>query len=181
MNESRWRFDTLVIHGAQKALTDRDLYNIDQFLLSGRSVIVFLKNWDVAVYNIRKGGEGFDFSDLQFDELHRNATAANLDDLLAHYGVKVARDLVLEPRSFEPITIIQVQKQGQFTLQSQRDFPYPLLPTFTDLDTSHVLVRRLASVTLPFTSTLEVTEAARATPGLEVTELIRSSDTAVAT
>ncbi len=171
----------LVVHGPQKALTDRDLYNLDQFLLSGRSLIVFLKNWDVAVYNIRKGGEGFDFSDLQFDDLHRQATAANLDDFLAHYGVKVNRDLVLEPRSFEPITVIQVQKQGQFTLQSQRDFPYPLLPTFTDLDTSHVLVRRLASVTLPYTSTLQVTDAARANPGIEATELIRSSDAAVAT
>lgn len=171
----------LVIHGAQKALGDRDLYNIDQFLLSGRSVIVFLKNWDVAVYNIRKGGEGFDFSDLQFDALYREATQANLDGLLAHYGVIVNRDLLLEPRSFEPITIIQVQKQGQFTLQSQRDFPYPLLPTFTDFDSTHVLVRRLASVTLPYTSTLKVSDAARANPALDAVDLIRSSDAAVAT
>lgn len=171
----------LVVHGAQKPLSDRDLYNIDQFLLSGRTVIVFLKNWDVAVYNIRKGGEGFDFSDLHFDELERRATSANLDDFLAHHGVKVNRDLVLEPRSFEDITIVQVQKQGQFTLQSQRNFRYPLLPTFTDLDTSHVLVRRLAHVTLPFTSTLGVTDTARAKPEIEAIELIRSSEDAVAT
>ena len=171
----------LVVFGPQKALSERDLYNLDQFLLSGRSVVVFLKNWDVAVYNIAKGGEGFDFSDLRFDELHRQATSANLDEFLKHYGVEVRHDLVLEPRSFEPITIIQVQKQGQFTLQSQRDFPYPLLPTFTDLDTSHVLVRRLASITLPYASTLALGDAVRANPNVEATELIRTSSDAIAT
>lgn len=171
----------LVIYGPQKPLSERDLYNIDQFLLSGGSVIVFVKNWDVAVYNIRKGGEGLDFTDLQFDELHRERTSSNIADLLAHYGVLVNYDLVLEPRSFEPITIIQVQRQGQFTLQSQREFPYPLLPTFTDLDSSHVLVRRLANVTLPFVSTLKISDAVRNNPEIEATELIRSSRDAVAT
>ncbi|MBM4398009.1 MAG: Gldg family protein, partial [Deltaproteobacteria bacterium] len=173
--------EVLVVYGPQRPLSDRDLYNIDQFLLSGRSVIFFVSQWDVAVYNIRKGGESFDPADVAFDDLHRDGRPTNLDAFLAHYGVKPNRDLVVEPRSFDNITIIQLQKQGQFTIQNQRDFPYPLLPTFTELDRSHVLVRRLATLTLPYASTLTLTDAARGNPAMEAVELVKTSPDAVAT
>jgi ABC-type uncharacterized transport system involved in gliding motility auxiliary subunit len=171
----------VVVYGAQSSLGERDLYNIDQFLLRGGTVIVFLKNFDVAVYNLKKSGDEFDMGAYSFEELHRNPVAHNLDDFLKHYGVQVNRDLVLEKKNFEPITIIQVQRQGQFTIQSQREFPYPLLPTFTDFDSTHVLVRRIANVTMPYVSSLFVTAEARANPNLEATELIKSSREAVAT
>lgn len=173
--------EVLVVYAPQKPLSQRDLYNIDQFLLSGRSVLFFLNQWDVAVYNVKKGGEGFDPAELTFDELHREGYPTNLDDFLAAYGAKPNRDLVVEPASFEPITIIQLQKQGQFTLQSQREFPFPLLPTFTEMDRQHVLVRRLSNLTLPYASTIEITEAARGNPAIEVTELVKTSADATAT
>ena len=173
--------EVLVVYAPQRPLAERDLYNIDQFLLSGRSVIFFVANWDVAVYNVKKGGEGMDPSDLSFDELHREAYPLNLSDFLANYGAKLGHDLVVEPRSFEPITIIQLQKQGQYTLQNQREFPYPLLPTFTDMDNGHVLVRHLSSITLPYVSTVALTDGVRGTPGMEAAELIRSSADAIAT
>lgn len=171
--------EVIVLYGPEKPLSDRDMYEIDQFLLAGHSVIVFLNNWDIALYNIRKGGDSFDFSEMTMDEIHRKKQEHNLDAFLEHYGVKIHHDLILETKAFEPITIIHVQKQGQFTLQSQREFPYPLLPTFSELDRTHVLVRRLANITLPFVSSLEVTDAARATPGMEITELIKSSSSSI--
>jgi ABC-type uncharacterized transport system involved in gliding motility auxiliary subunit len=172
--------EVLVVYAPQKRLGDRDLYNIDQFLLSGRSVIFFVPGFDVAVYNIKKGGEGFDPSELTMDELDKEPYDTNVGEILATYGVKVNRDLVVEPKSFEPITIIQLQKQGQYTLQSQHEFPYPLLPTFSDLDRSHVLVRRLSTLTLPYASTLELTDAAAADPGLDRTHLVKTSTEATA-
>lgn len=172
--------EVLVVYGPERPLSERDLYNIDQFLLSGRSVIFFLNVYDVAVYNV-KGGEGFDFMDMSFDELHRETRPSNVADFLKNYGVDVRTDLVLEPRSHETITVIQLQRQGQFTIQSQREFPYPLLPTFMDLDRSHVLVRRLASITMPFATVVGVTEEARLNPALEITELVKSSKEAIAT
>jgi ABC-type uncharacterized transport system involved in gliding motility auxiliary subunit len=173
--------EVLVVYGPERPLAERDLYNIDQFLLSGRSVIFFLSAYDVAVYNVKKGGEGFDMSDMTFDELHREARPTNLPDFLKNYGVDATADLVIEPRSYEPITVIQLQKQGQFTIQSQREFPYPLLPTFTDLDRGHVLVRRLASITMPYVTAVGLTDAARGNPAIEATELVRSSDDSIAT
>lgn len=173
--------EVLVVYGPQKPMSDRDLYVIDQFLLSGRSVIVFLNTWDVAVYNFKKGGNTLDPSDMTVDDLHREAYPTNLDALLANYGVSPNRDLVVEKKDYENITILQLQKQGQYTLQSQREFPFPLLPTFTDLDRSHVLVKRLSAVTLPYASTLAVTDAARNDPAREVVELIKTSKEATAT
>ncbi|HOU55062.1 MAG TPA: Gldg family protein [Myxococcota bacterium] len=167
--------EALVVFGPEKPLSDRDLYVIDQFLLSGRSVLVFLNPWDVAVYNFRKGGESLDPSDMTADDLHRESRPTNLGPLLAHYGVQANQDILVEKRDFGDITILQLQRQGRYTLQSQRDFPYPLLPTFSDLDRSHVLVKRLSSVTLPYVSTLSVTDEARQDPNRTVVELIRSS------
>jgi ABC-type uncharacterized transport system involved in gliding motility auxiliary subunit len=172
--------ELLVVYGPQKPLADRDMYDIDQFLLSGRSVIFFLNTWDVAVYNFKKGG-GLDPSDMTVDDLHREAYPTNLGDFLANYGVQPNGDIVVEKKDFENITIVQLQKQGQYTLQSQREFPYPLLPTFTDLDRSHVLVKRLSAVTLPYASTLTVTDAARNDPARQVVELIKTSKDATAT
>jgi len=171
--------EVLVVYGPQKALSDRDMYNIDQFLLSGRSVIFLVKNWDVSVFNISKGGDGFDMRNMSFDEVSSKPVPHNLDGLLKHYGVQVNHDLVAEPGSFEVLSVMQLQKQGQFTIQSQKRFPYPLLPTFTELDRSHVLVRRLANVTMPYASSLSLTETARASGSVEAVELISSSDEAV--
>jgi len=172
--------EVLVVYGPQRPLSDRDFYTIDQFLLSGRSVIFFLNTWDVAVYNFKKGGTSMDPSDMTADDLHRDAWPTNLDAFLANYGVQPNKDIVVEKKDYESLTIIKLEKQGGYTLQSQREYPYPLLPTFTDLDRSHVLVKRLSAVTLPYASTLTVTDAARNDPARQVVELIKTSKEATA-
>ncbi len=171
----------LVVFGAQRPMSPRDQYEIDQFLLSGRSVLVFLDTWDIAVYNLRPAEDGLGTDALVADEVHREAWPTNLSDFLAHYGVRPMGTMVVEPQRHEAITVLQVQKQGQFTVQGHRSFPFPLLPTFEDMDRSHVLVRNLPSLTLPYATTLQVTDAARSDPELAVEELIRSSDEAIAT
>jgi ABC-type uncharacterized transport system involved in gliding motility auxiliary subunit len=118
---------------------------------------------------------------MTVDDLHREAYPTNLGAFLANCGVQPNADIVVEKKDFENITIVQLQKQGQYTLQSQREFPFPLLPTFSDLDRSHVLVRRLASLTMPYASSLAATDAARSDPNLEVTPLVRSSSDGIAT
>jgi ABC-type uncharacterized transport system involved in gliding motility auxiliary subunit len=173
--------EVLVVYGPQRPLSDRDFYAIDQFLLSGRSVIFFLNTWDVAVYNFKKGGNALDPSEMSVDELHREAYPTNLGGFLSHYGVQPNPDIVVEKKDYENLTVIKLEKQGGYTLQSQREYPFPLLPTFTDLDRSHVLVKRLSAVTLPYVSTLTVTDAARSDPNRQVVELIKTSKEATAT
>jgi hypothetical protein len=171
----------LVVFGAQRPMSPRDQYVIDQFLLSGRSVLVFLDTWDIAVHNLRPADDGLGSDALVADVVRRQAWPTNLSDFLAHYGVRPTGTLVVEPERHEAITVLQVQKQGQFTVQGHRSFPYPLLPTFVDMDRTHVLVRNLPALTLPYATTLQVTDAARADADLEVVELVRTSDQAIAT
>lgn len=173
--------EALVIFGAQEPLPERDLYKIDQFLLSGRSVIVFVNTWDVSVYNFQDKSNSIDGAGMTADKLERVAHPTNLDAFLANYGVQLNRDIVVEPKNYDDITIIQLQKQGQYTVQSQRAFGYPILPSFDDMDRSHVLVRRLPSITLPYASTMSVTDEARGRSGLNVVELIKTSPEAIAT
>lgn len=171
----------LVIFGAQRPMSPRDQYVIDQFLLSGRSVLVFLDTWDIAVFNLRAAEEGMGGEALVADRVHRQAWPTNLIEFLSHYGVRPMGTLVVEPERHEPITILQVQKQGQFTVQSHRAYPFPLLPTFENMDRAHVLVRNLPSLTLPYATTLQVTDAARSDPDLEIDTLVHTSNQATAT
>lgn len=171
----------LVVFGARRPMSERDMYMIDQFLLSGRSVLVFLDTWDIAVFNLRTSDTSLGADALVADKTHRQAWPTNLADFLSHYGVKPEGTLVVEPNQHEAITVLQMQRQGQFTVQSHKAYPFPLLPTFENMDRSHVLVRNIPALTLPYATTLEVTTEAQNNPELEVATLIKTSDQATAT
>jgi len=162
--------DALVVFGPRKPLSARTQYELDQFLLSGRPVVVFANRFDVALRNFDVEGN------LTVTNL--TTTESNLPDWLAKYGVEVRKDLVLEPERNAPIVLTELVRQGQLVWQSQKAFPYPLLPTFTDVNDKHPLVSGLSNVTLPWVSSLDATKATER--GLEATWLIRSSEKSVA-
>ncbi|MGM0576584.1 MAG: Gldg family protein [Myxococcota bacterium] len=153
----------LVLFGPSADLEDWQLWRIDQFVMGGGSLVVFLDGWDVRLMNLSPGGE------MNVTELAR--TASNAEDLLAHYGLKPRGDLVAEPSSHDVITVLSLIEQGQLTWQSQREFPYPLLPIFRRFADDSPLVRALPALTLPFTGSLEVADA----EGREVTPLVEST------
>ncbi|MBM4387958.1 MAG: Gldg family protein, partial [Deltaproteobacteria bacterium] len=166
----------LVLYGPQESYSERTLYEIDQFLLSGKSVILFVNNYDVSVYNLRMSE---DFQDGTFDLMNIESYPANIEQLIEHFGVKINKNLVMEKKNYGAINVIQVQRQGQFNIQSQREFPYPLLPVFSDFSKESVLTRNLVSVTLPYVSSLTILDKAKANQEVEAHELIRSSPDSV--
>lgn len=66
-------------------------------------------------------------------------------------------------------------RQGSMTWQTQRQFPYPILPVLKDMDASSPLVRAVSSITLPFTTSLELSSES----GVTVTPLISTTEDAV--
>jgi ABC-type uncharacterized transport system involved in gliding motility auxiliary subunit len=162
--------DALVVFGPRKPLSVRTQYELDQFLLSGRPVVVFANRFDVALRNFDVEGN------LTVTNL--TTTESNLAEWLAKYGVELRKDLVLEPERNAPIVLTELVRQGQLVWQSQKAFPYPLLPTFTDLNDKHPLVSGISNLTLPWVSSVDGAQAAE--KGLDVTWLIRSSAKAVA-
>jgi len=65
--------------------------------------------------------------------------------------------------------------------RSDKWFRYPLLPFFTEMDRTHVLVRSMPGLVMPWATTLEVAPDLARSDRLNVSELVRTSkDTAVA-
>lgn len=158
---------SLVVFGAKAALTDHQLYQLDQFVMRGGSLVVFLNDWDVSLQNLSPQGE------MNVTGMKRNAS--NIGDLLATWGVKPTGKLVAEPESNDVVTVLALIRQGQLTWQTQRKFPYPLLPVLNEFDATSPLVRAVSSLTLPHATSLELVTGA----GHEVTALVTSSDKSI--
>ncbi len=161
--------ESLVLFGPKAALSEWQLYQLDQFVMGGGSVVVFLNAWDVSLYNLTEQGE------MTVTGLKKNG--ANIDQLLAHWGVAPRGDLVMEPRAHDTVTVLSLIRQGQLAWQTQRAFPFPMLPVLGDFDASSPLVRAVSSLTLPYATSLELKEQ----PGVTLTPLIRTSAEAVTT
>ena len=92
---------TLVIAGPKQELTEREKYEIDQFIMRGGRAI-FL----VDAIHIPEG------------TLQAKPLTTGLNNLLEHYGVKLGNNLVLDDASPGQLTYTQ----GYFTVRS--DYPY---------------------------------------------------------
>ena len=125
--------EALVILGPDGAYTDLDLYHLDQFILRGKSVAVFEKTWDVSVANIEAADDIAGEDKPGYTALLE--TSDSLQKLLAHFGIQVNTDLVMEPFQHEPILLTQWQTfRGRLTPAGQGVSPYPLLPIFQELN-----------------------------------------------
>ncbi|MCB9728812.1 MAG: Gldg family protein [Deltaproteobacteria bacterium] len=157
----------LVLFGARSALTEHQLYQLDQYVLGGGSLVVFLNPWDVRVLNVTPKGEMTDTG--------MTKNSSNIGELLATWGIAPDGGLVAEKTDHDVLNVLSVVRQGQLAWQTQRQFPYPLLPVFHDMATESPLVRAIASLTLPWVEGLKLTDA----PGRTVTPLIRSTASAL--
>ena len=171
--------ESLLVMGASKSMTERELYHLDQFALRGKSVAIFTRNWDVSLLNLeppKAFGE-----EARTDKFALAENSANIDALLEHHGVKVHRNLVMEPESHEAILLTELRRMptGQLAPMGSGIAPYPLLPTFTDVHRESPLMLNVDSLTLPYASTLTVTPAASARPGFQATPLMHTSPNAV--
>ncbi|MDP6945903.1 MAG: Gldg family protein, partial [Myxococcota bacterium] len=157
----------LVVLGPKAAFTDWQLYQMDQFVMRGGSLVVFANPWDVSIQNLSPQGE------MSVSQLAKNSS--NIGDLLTTWGIKPTGALVAEPETNDVVTVLALIRQGQLTWQTQRQFPYPLLPILNEFDDASPLVRSVASLTLPYTTHFELTPA----EGREVTALVSTSPSAV--
>lgn len=144
--------DALLIVGPQKALPDRALYQIDQFVMRGGPVGFFVTHTrpDLKTYRPVRVTSG-------------------LEPLLGHYGVRVNRDVVID--RVQNGTMRFPIRVGR--AQGYREVNYPLLPRASDLSRQSVLVSGLDGLLFPFTSTLAVADTLQ--PGVVADVLARTS------
>lgn len=141
---------SLLLLGPKEKLGPEQLYALDQFLMSGRPVVVAL---DTRRANLQS------FFAQELD--------TGLLDFLKHHGFQVKRNYVLDLQS-QKVSV--AQQAGWFTITNIIDYPFFVVAT--DLNREHPVTRDLNSLTVPFVSPMEV--STRTAAG-EVHVLARSS------
>lgn len=139
--------NTLIVGGPKEALSERDKYEIDQFLMRGGRIIFFL-------------------DPIAIDDRGLNATKidTNLDDMLEHYGVRLGKSLVLDGSS---------RANAKFTSGYVRySMPYPFWPRITkrQFAKDSPMVNQLENLVLQWASPVELVESRVATDNEESSE-----------
>jgi gliding-associated putative ABC transporter substrate-binding component GldG len=144
--------DALFVVGPQKPLSERALWQLDQFLMRGGALAVFLSNTRPDLRTLRPV-----------------SVYHGLDLLMGHYGVQVNRDVVVD-RTQNGVMRFPA-RQGRSIVQLPVN--YPLIPRATVLNPESPVTRGLDSMLFPFTSSLMVAEALA--PEVSASVLVSSS------
>ena len=140
---------TLVIAGVTQPLTEREKYELDQFIMRGGRAIFLV-----------------DPIQLQPGTLQAAPLSTGLNDLLEHYGTKLGNNLLLDRRFHDTARF----QQGFMTVI--QPYPYFVKIIKPNFSTEHSITNQLEAVTLPWTSSLEIV----AKEGIAATPLAKTSE-----
>jgi ABC-2 type transport system permease protein len=139
----------LVLVAAPARLSDYEKFRLDQFLMQGKSVIFLSPGVDMSL------GMG----------INGTASHNNYEDLLAHYGLGVKKNVVLEDRNFQYVRF------GNSFFPSP--YPYWIVVQGDGLSASSPITSKLGAVSLPWASSIEVDTTRKDSTKVEV--LLRST------
>ena len=140
---------TLVIAGVTQPLTEREKYELDQFIMRGGRAIFLV-----------------DPIQLQPGTLQAAPLSTGLNDLLEHYGAKLGNNLLLDRRFHDTARF----QQGFMTVI--QPYPYFVKIIKPNFSAEHSITNQLEAVTLPWTSSLEIV----AKEGIAATSLAKTSE-----
>ncbi len=144
--------DALLVVGPQQPVTERTRYQLDQYLLRGGSLAVFLTHVRPDLRTFRP-----------------EAVYTAMEGLLGAWGVSVQRDLVVD-RTQNGLLRIPVRR-GRYVVQTPVN--HPVIPRITDLATDSLVVKGLGQLLFPFASSLALSDPLP--PGVEARVLARTS------
>ena len=140
---------TLVIAGVQQPLTERDKYELDQFIMRGGRAIFLV-----------------DPIQMQPGTLQATPLITGLNDLLEHYGVKLGNNLLLDTRFHDTARF----QQGFMTVI--QPYPYFVKIVKPNFSKEHSITNQLEVLTLPWTSSLEIVSK----EGITATSLAKTGE-----
>ena len=146
--------DTLIIAGPKKQVSERDKYEIDQFIMRGGRA-VFL----VDAIQMPRG------------MLYGTPLSTGLNDMLEHYGAKLGNNLVLD-QSMSNVSF----GSNVGGMSVSYSLPYPYWPKImkNNFSQTHPITNQLESLVLPWTSSVEV--AVKEGSGVKAEELVKSTE-----
>ncbi|MDW3195759.1 MAG: gliding motility-associated ABC transporter substrate-binding protein GldG [Cytophagales bacterium] len=135
-------YDVAIIGKPTERFTEKEKYLIDQYVMNGGSLLVFVDALKVNV--LEAEGEGT--IALPYD--------LNLEDLLFRYGIRINQDYVTDFSSgFYPVVSGNVGNQPRVEL-----LPWPFFPIVSNY-ADHPLVKGLDATQLKFVSTMDTVKA----------------------
>lgn len=171
----------LVLFGPRDLLSDLERYHIDQHLMAGGTLIVFVDNFDVELQMFSeekiRALNPMDPNQAQPEPGNYGITAVthNLEKLLAPYGIEVRKDLVLD--GTRPGEVRLPFTDPRTRISYQKKFNYPLVVEAVELDREHRLMRDKETLVFPYVSSLAFLPVEGAE--LEATHLARSGTASV--
>jgi gliding-associated putative ABC transporter substrate-binding component GldG len=134
----------LLLVAAPSHLSDMEKFQIDQFLMRGKSVMFLSPGVDMSL------GTGI------------NGTASHngYEDLLAHYGLSVRKDVILEDRNFEAVRF------GNSFFPSP--YPYWIKVGGEGLNATSAITSKLGYVSLPWASAIDIDTTKKDSTKVEV-------------
>ena len=133
---------TLIIAGPKKELTEREKYEIDQFIMRGGRALFLI---DPIL--------------IQYEGLSVSPLKTGLNDLLEHYGVRLNDNLVLDV-SMGQLTYSQgfmtVTTGYAYFIRVLKEYQYRTGETSAGLSQDSIITNQLESLTLHWASSLEL-------------------------
>lgn len=150
--------DTLIIAGAKEQFSDWELFQIDQFLMKGKSLAVFVETFNEIQQNANQQMYGMGQSVF----LPINT---GLEKLLDHYGAKVKKSYVMDENCF----VSQDPTAGEMSLY--------FAPTIKDENINHRLgfLENIKVLQMIKVSPVEIDREKTDANKLKVTQLFSSS------
>ena len=140
---------TLVVAGAQQPLTEREKYELDQFIMRGGRAVFLV-----------------DPIQIQPGTMQATPLSTGLNDLLEHYGVKLGNNLLIDRRFHDNARF----QQGFMTVF--QPYPYFVQIRKPNFSTENAVTSQLEVLTLPWTSSLAPIEK----EGITATTLAKTSE-----
>ncbi len=144
--------DAILWISPSDTISKSDLYKIDQFIMKGGKVGLFLNNYDVK---LEKG--------IAFPK------RLNISNFLENYGIKINNDMVMDLQC-APVSVSQ--RQGFFQIVNQINYPY--FPIITDFNKDEILVKDLERTVHFFPSSIDTAFAGKI--GIKFLYLEKTSD-----
>ncbi len=126
--------DGLIIIGPKENFEDKELFYLDQYILSGKPVAFLLNKYEI---NTRY--------------FYARKINSNIFNFLSNYGINIKDGLIVDPQCQK---IALRMQQGFFVIENILD--YPFMPIITKLNKEHPIVKDLGQVVLPFVSPIEI-------------------------
>lgn len=145
--------NTVILAGATAVFTDQDLYKLDQFILRGGRLGVFLNKKIVDMQN-------------QYLPVQENST--NIFEFLEHFGVKYGDQLLMDKTNYQ----VQAMQNLGF-LQIPVAMDYPFAPRISNLNETSPIVNRLNELGFFFVN--EISPMGETT-GVTFTSLMKTSE-----